>query len=107
MLGYDNIKVSSENGTISNDNCFIHVDVEGDFYIFNPSEGQIFKGTVNKISKTHIGCLMHNLFNVVIPRPDENPKWLGNKVKIAQEIIFKLIYTNFDRKLPYIKGDIV
>lgn len=107
LLGYENIVIQSSSGFINNDNCFVHVNVEGDFYVFNPEVGQLLKGTVNKKSRSHVGCLVYELFNVSLPSPEEDEPWLGDTVCLGQEVLFRIINTNLNRKLPYIQGEIV
>lgn len=107
LLGYDNIVLLSSDGFINYDNCFMHINVEGDFYIFKPEIGRLLKGIVNKKSKSHLGCLVYRLFNASIPCPEDDEEWLGDSVSVNQEILFKIVETNLNRKLPYIKGEIV
>lgn len=107
LLGYDNIVLDSNDGYINDDSCFMHINIEGNFYVFKPEIGQLLKGVVNKKSKSHVGCLVYQLFNVSLPSPEEDEEWLGDNVSVGQEIVFRIVDTNLNRKLPYIQGDIV
>ncbi|XP_053324091.1 DNA-directed RNA polymerase I subunit RPA43 [Spea bombifrons] len=68
-VAYDNIKLVSELGDIFDDLGHIHLNIEADFVIFQPSRGQILVGVVNKVAPSHIGCLVHGCFNASIPKP--------------------------------------
>lgn len=105
LCGYKNIKLLNELGTISDDSCYIHVDIEADFFIFKPIIGQMLKGVVKKMTKDHVGCLVHNLFNVSLPlsRQKEFIEYLG----VDTEVQFRIKTTNFDGRLPYIRGEII
>lgn len=107
LLGHDNITLLSNAGVINYDNCFVHLDIEGDFFVFKPIIGHKLKGTVNKKSNSHLGCLVYNLFNVALPKPEDDECWLGNNASNGQEILFQITETNLERKLPYIRGEIM
>lgn len=108
LLGYDNIVLQSNGGVITNDSCYMHINVEADFYIFKPEIGQLLKGVVNKRSRSHIGCLVHQLFNVSLPSSDDDDEgWLGYNLAVGQEVVFRIVEANLNRKLPYIQGEIM
>lgn len=111
-------------GEIFYDSCFIHVDIEADFYIFRPKLGCTLKGNIlsyNKVSKyllinrlfvgivnkkglDHIGILVHKAFNVSIPKPDNEENWSGDNLEIGQEVRFQVTLLDFTSKLPFIRG---
>ncbi|CAO2612662.1 DNA-directed RNA polymerase I subunit RPA43, partial [Lemmus lemmus] len=70
-IAYDNIRVVGELGDIYDDQGHIHLNIEADFVIFCPEPGQKLMGTVNKVSSSHIGCLVHGCFNASIPKPEQ------------------------------------
>lgn len=107
FLGYDDIKVISNLGVINNDSCFIHVDIEGDFYIFTPTIGQHLHGIINKISKSHISCLVYNFFTVTVPLLNDDKVWSEYELQNGLKLLLKIVDVNLFRKLPYIKGEIV
>lgn len=114
VLGYENVRLLSDVGELNYDNCFVHVNVLADFYIFRPTVGSQLHGVVNKKSKDHVGCLVFNHFNVSIPKPPppetedgDEGDWLGASTQLGHEIAFTVTYTNFDRRLPYIRGEIM
>lgn len=100
--------MESSNAVINYDSCFMHTNIEADFYIFKPEIGQLLKGAVNKKSRSHIGCLVYQLFNASLPCPqDDDERWLGDTVFLGQEILFRIVDTNLNRRLPYIQGEIM
>lgn len=107
LLGYQNIQVLSSAGAINFDSCFIHFNIQAEFYIFKLDIGQILTGVVNKKSKDHIGCLVHKTFNVSLPRPENCENWLGHSAQLGQDVQFEITFTNLDGKLPYIRGKIL
>lgn len=94
-------------GRICDDSCFIHVDIEADFFIFKPVVGKVLQGHVNKKSKDHVGCLVHKLFNVSLPKPEGEKNWIGKSLNLNAEISFEVTYTDFEGRLPYIRGKIL
>lgn len=48
------------------------------------------------------------VFNVVIPRPTEEPgnKWLGESIKEGQEVSFRIVVLDLYGALPYIRGEL-
>jgi DNA-directed RNA polymerase I subunit RPA43 len=107
LCGYKNIKFLSEEGHICDDSSFIHINIQADFFIFKPSIGKVIEGVVSKKSKDHVGCLVHNIFNVSLPRPKHVENWIGQTLIPNSEVKFKITYTNFKGKLPYITGEII
>lgn len=107
LLGYDDMNVLSNVGVINNDNCFIHVDIESNFFIFKPVIGQQLNGVVNKISTSHIACLVFNLFSVTVPTSGINDEWLEQEVENGKKVLLKINSVNLDCRLPYIKAEIL
>ncbi|CAK9796956.1 DNA-directed RNA polymerase I subunit RPA43 [Anthophora quadrimaculata] len=104
LLAYKNPKLLTPLGEIFYDTCFIHVDIEAEFYVFRPKVGCTLKGIVNKKGLDHIGVLVHKAFNVSIPKPDEEENWPGDNLEIGQEAKFKITFLDFTGKLPFIRG---
>ncbi|XP_053190390.1 DNA-directed RNA polymerase I subunit RPA43 [Scomber japonicus] len=69
-LAYDNIKIVEQHGHIYDDSGYIHMDIEASFIVFQPKKGQTLLGKVNKLSVSHVGCLVHGCFNASIPKPN-------------------------------------
>ncbi|XP_045772325.1 DNA-directed RNA polymerase I subunit RPA43 [Maniola jurtina] len=105
LLSYKNLQVLQNVGAIRNDNADVHFQVQADYFIFQPHVGATLKGIVNKKSFTHLGILVHRVFNVVIPRPTEEPDdWIGSTVEEGQEVMFQIVVLDLYGALPYIRG---
>ncbi|XP_066600321.1 transcriptional regulator ATRX homolog [Prorops nasuta] len=104
LLAYQNPKLLTTLGEIVYDSCFIHVDIEADFYIFRPKVGAKLKGTVNKKGISHLGVMVHKVFNVSIPKPEDEEDWPGYTMEIGQEIKFEVTHLDLNVKLPFIRG---
>lgn len=87
------------------DSCHIYVDVEADFYIFKPEVGSSLRGVVNKKSGDHVGCLVHRLFNIAVPKQSKNDNWIGYHVEIDQEVVVNVTYIDLGSRLPYIRAE--
>ncbi|KAL4122596.1 hypothetical protein QTP88_014895 [Uroleucon formosanum] len=87
----------------------INVVVNVDVYIFKPPVGSIIEAVVNQTSDNHVSCLVHNLFNVSIVRPENKPydQWSGSKIKKDDKIDVKVLSFDLTKKLPHITGEIV
>ncbi|XP_017889559.1 uncharacterized protein LOC108630656 [Ceratina calcarata] len=104
LLAYKNPKLLTPLGDVFYDTCFIHVDIEADFYVFRPEVGCTLRGIVNKKGLDHIGLLVHKAFNVSIPKLDDEENWPGDNVEIGQEVRCVVKLLDFTSKLPFIRG---
>lgn len=106
LMGYDKIKMKKKTGNILNDNPFIHVDIQADFFVFTPKLGCQLRGRVNKKSSGHVGCLVHQTFNASIsPEPGHDlSTWCGKRVEIGQQIEFTISSVCYGEKMPIIQG---
>ncbi|XP_070471963.1 DNA-directed RNA polymerase I subunit RPA43 isoform X2 [Equus przewalskii] len=97
-IAYDNIKVVGELGDIYDDQGHIHLNIEADFVIFCPEPGQKLMGTVNKVSSSHIGCLVHGCFNASIPKPEQMPseQWQTLEINVGDELEFEVFRLDSD-----------
>ncbi|KAM5204166.1 DNA-directed RNA polymerase I subunit RPA43 isoform 2-T2 [Hipposideros larvatus] len=97
-IAYDNIKVVGELGDIYDDQGHIHLNIEADFVIFSPEPGQKLVGTVNKVSSSHIGCLVHGCFNASIPKPEQMPteQWQTLDINVGDELEFEVFRLDSD-----------
>ncbi|XP_007944814.1 DNA-directed RNA polymerase I subunit RPA43 [Orycteropus afer afer] len=97
-VAYDNIKVVGELGDIYDDQGHIHLNIEADFIIFCPEPGQKLMGTVNKVSSSHIGCLVHGCFNASIPKPEQMPaeQWQTLEINVGDEVEFEVFRLDSD-----------
>uniref|UniRef100_F1SC14 DNA-directed RNA polymerase subunit n=2 Tax=Sus scrofa TaxID=9823 RepID=F1SC14_PIG len=97
-IAYDNIKVVGELGDIYDDQGHIHLNIEADFVIFCPEPGQKLMGTINKVSSSHIGCLVHGCFNASIPKPEQMPaeQWQTLEINVGDELEFEVFRLDSD-----------
>lgn len=106
LLGYKNLKLITPYASLRADRCYIHVDIQGDFFLFKPNVGSLLTGVVNKISSSHIGCLVHHIFNVSVPNTDEDENWIGFDVKLQDVLGLCITKMDLDGRLPYIQASI-
>ncbi|XP_066096122.1 DNA-directed RNA polymerase I subunit RPA43 [Saccopteryx bilineata] len=97
-IAYDNIKVVGELGDIYDDQGHIHLNIEADFIIFCPEPGQKLMGIVNKVSSSHIGCLVHGCFNASIPKPEQMSaeQWQTLEINVGDELEFEVFRLDSD-----------
>ncbi|XP_072763926.1 uncharacterized protein Polr1f [Anoplolepis gracilipes] len=104
MLTFKNPKLLRNFGELFYDSPFIHVDIEADFYLFRPTVGSFLKGIVNKKGLDHIVVLVHKIYTVSIPKPDNTEEWLGDSVEIGQEIRCCVSQIDNKSKPPFIRA---
>ncbi|EGI70954.1 DNA-directed RNA polymerase I subunit RPA43 [Acromyrmex echinatior] len=102
VLAFKNPKLLSNLGELFYDSPFIHVNIEADFYLFRPKTGFFLKGIVNKKSLDYIVMLVHKIYTVSIPKPDNTDQWLGESVEIGQEIRCCVTQLHHKSKPPFI-----
>uniref|UniRef100_A0A131Z157 DNA-directed RNA polymerase I subunit RPA43 n=1 Tax=Rhipicephalus appendiculatus TaxID=34631 RepID=A0A131Z157_RHIAP len=90
LLGYDNLKFVEASGTIIDDQPFVHQDVVGDFQVFRPETGSIVRAHINRMSKNHVGCLVHDWINLSILLPPNPTPELSRYLNMGQEILCKI-----------------
>ncbi|KAL1116992.1 hypothetical protein AAG570_004320 [Ranatra chinensis] len=107
ILSYRNVKIMDSVQLVDNGN--FSLECFADVYVFRPSLGSVLKGIVNKKGRDHLGCLVHSVFNVSLPREDysEKKSWPGNRIGIGQEVAFTVIKLDFAGRLPYIRGHLI
>ncbi|XP_076798108.1 DNA-directed RNA polymerase I subunit RPA43 isoform X2 [Arvicanthis niloticus] len=56
------------------------------------------EGTVNKVSSTHIGCLVHGCFNASIPKPEQMSyeEWQTLEINVGDELEFDVFRLDSD-----------
>ncbi|XP_034943484.1 DNA-directed RNA polymerase I subunit RPA43 [Chelonus insularis] len=106
LLAYKNPKLISQLGTILYDSHFIHVDIEADFYVFQPQEQCVLTGVVNKKADNYIGVLVHKVFNVSIPKKEEE-NWEGHYLEVGDDVTFTIEHVDLKGKLPFIRGQLL
>ncbi|XP_028927245.2 DNA-directed RNA polymerase I subunit RPA43 [Ornithorhynchus anatinus] len=97
-VAYDNIKIVGPLGDIYDDQGHIHINIEAEFVIFSPEKGATLVGQVNKVSPSHIGCLVHGCFNASIPKPEQmqSEQWKDLGIQIGDELEFEVFRLDSD-----------
>nr|XP_058140740.1 DNA-directed RNA polymerase I subunit RPA43-like [Dasypus novemcinctus] len=97
FIAYD-IKVVGELGDIYDDQGHIHLNIEADFVIFSPEPGQKRMGTVNKLSSSHIGCLIQGCFNASTPKPEQMlaEQWQILEINVGDKLEFEIFHLDSD-----------
>ncbi|XP_028674150.1 DNA-directed RNA polymerase I subunit RPA43 isoform X1 [Erpetoichthys calabaricus] len=97
-VAYDNIRILGDLGDIHDDQGYIHINIEADFVIFRPGKGRKLVGIVNKVSPTHIGCLVHGCFNASIPKPWQMSAvtWQEFGWKLGDSLEFEVLQLDAD-----------
>lgn len=90
LLGYENIKFVEASGTIIDDQPFVHQDIIGDFQVFKPETGSIVRAYINRMSRNHVGCLVHDWINLSILLPPNPAPELSRYLNMGQEILCKI-----------------
>merc|ERR1712029_400275 len=86
------------------DSPAIHINVGADFFLFSPEIGSKIPGVVNKRSHGHLGCLVHDTFNVSLPAGVSE-----QGVIIGQEVTMEVTKVIWGHKnmMPIIQGKLV
>ncbi|XP_061884811.1 DNA-directed RNA polymerase I subunit RPA43-like [Entelurus aequoreus] len=97
-VAYDHLRIVGQQGSIHDDSGYIHMDIQADFIIFQPTKGQRLLGKVNKLGVSHVGCLVHGCFNASIPRPNLVPveTWRDGGPRIGAELKFEVTALDAD-----------
>jgi len=99
LLGWDDLRLSVNTGLLIADTPSVHVDIVGQFFVFSPQVGCVLPGVVNKKSAGHIGCLVHETFNVSLMSDNTQGVRIGDIIMIE---VTKLFWGH--RSLPVIQG---
>ncbi|KAL0126223.1 hypothetical protein PUN28_004979 [Cardiocondyla obscurior] len=104
VLAFKNPKLLSNFGETLYDSPFIHIDIEADFYLFRPTIGSFLKGVVKKKGLDHIVLLVHKVYTVSIPKPDDIEEWTGESVEIDQQVKCCINHIDNRSKPPFIRA---
>lgn len=69
LISYHDIELddaSDQHGRIINEMPHIHYYIKCNVLVFNPSVGAVLRGKVNESFPSHVGLLVHELFNAMI-----------------------------------------
>ena len=103
LLGWDDLRLCAKAGLLMADSPAVHVDITGNFYVFSPEVGSVLQATVNKKSAGHIGCLVHETFNISLMSDTvSNFVHIGDTIMIE---VTKLFWGH--RSLPIIQGKLI
>lgn len=61
-MAYKNPKLLTPLGDIFYDSCFIHIDIEADFYVFRPQIGHLLKGIMYRLACIYLLKLFYDIF---------------------------------------------
>lgn len=103
ILDYCNTKVLNNKSIIRHDSSELQVNIQTDYYVFQPVIGAIITGTIKHIALNHIGVIIYRVFNVSIRLND----FEKSAFHVKQEIKFKIKKFDFQNLLPYIVGELI
>lgn len=104
VLDIRNTKVLDMPSIIRYDSSELHLNIELDFYVFQPKIGVVVPGIVKHISQQYIGVIIYRVFNVAVKFTRKKGK---KKVQINQEIKIRVLSFNLESNLPEIDGELV
>ncbi|XP_074660830.1 uncharacterized protein LOC141913257 [Tubulanus polymorphus] len=104
-IAYSGVKVLSKSGLID-DSGLTYFEIRLKFIIFQPQPGETVIGVVNKLSKGHIGCLVHGRFNASIPKFDESVGAVP-ALAVGQEVVLRVTSVYPHSGVLSIKGQYV
>ncbi|NIG60262.1 DNA-directed RNA polymerase I subunit RPA43 [Pontoporia blainvillei] len=76
-------------------------------YLNRKRTGKKLMGTVNKVSSSHTGCLVHGCFNASIPKPEQMlaEQWQTLEINMGDELEFEIFRLDSDAAgVFYIRG---
>lgn len=100
LLGYSRPRLTARTAHLLHDQPYIHLDVRADFFVFTPTRGCVLSGVVNKKSSDHLGCLVHDTFNVSL---------VGRRAEQEGEVVrIEVTALSYGRdSLPLLQGRLV
>ena len=133
MATYGRIAILKSEGATLFNLSEIHVDVEGDFYVFCPKIDQqlvgkyetlalghvakkiiltislLLLGVVNSKSDGHVGCLVHGVFNVSLYPFHNRKNAAADKLplkllEVGDNVRFAVTKLDLESQVPYIEG---
>lgn len=103
VLDVRNIKVFGTSYAVHDDDPYNHINLNANFYVFQPRLGAIITGVVKHISHRHVAAIIYRVFNVSI-RFKKPP---NNKLEINKNIKVKIKKFDLQDGLPYIEGELI
>lgn len=99
VLDIRNFKLAGNVYPIHDDDPQLHIDLNADLYVFQPTVGAVIKGVIKHIARGHISVTVHRVFNVAI-RLDGDKEGLA----VNMEIVIRITDFDLTLKLPFIAG---
>ncbi|CAN8002317.1 unnamed protein product, partial [Ixodes pacificus] len=90
LLDYARPALVGSSGSILGDQPYIHEDVAADFLVFRPRPGSLVRGRINKMTRKHLGCLVHERVPVSVLLPDRPWPELLPYLRMGQELICRV-----------------
>lgn len=90
LLDYGRPALVGSSGSILGDQPYIHEDVAADFLVFRPRPGSLVRGRINKMTRKHLGCLVHERVPVSVLLPDRPWPELLPYLRMGQELICRV-----------------
>lgn len=103
VLDVRNIKVFGTSYAVHDDDPYNHINLNANFYVFQPRVGAIIAGVIKHISHRHVAAIIYRVFNVSI-RFKSQP---NNKLEINKNIKVKIKKFDLQDGLPYIEGELI
>lgn len=105
MVAYRKLRIQQRMGSLQDCQTHVRFTVLYDAIVFRPHIGRFLKGTVNKISLSFIGCVVHGWFNVSIHKPKSGaPAWSQLQLNFGDEIIFLIENIKTQHNFIHING---
>lgn len=103
VLDVRNIKVFGTSYAVRDDDPYNHVNLNVNFYVFQPQIGATITGIVKHISHRHVAAIIYRVFNVSI-RFKKQP---NQTLQINEKISFKIKKFDLQDGMPYIEGELI
>lgn len=81
----------------------VYFKVLVDYIIFQPVVGSKLSASVEKVSKSHVGLLVHGWFNASITRAARDTE----TVNVGDEVIVEVLRVNVNRRLLALDSQLV
>lgn len=103
VLDVRNIKVFGTSYAVHDDDPYNHINLNANFYVFQPRIGAEIAGVVKHISHRHVAAIIYRVFNVSI-RFKKPPNM---KLEINKNIKVKIKTFDLQDGLPYVEGELI
>ena len=66
VIKFTRVEFTQQHGSIICENPWVYVDVRCTASVFRPRKGMVLNGTVNRVSNSHVGIVVYDLFNASV-----------------------------------------